>query len=82
MKEINLTVKDITTDITKEIDGYSEIYVERVYGDLFFMKNGSSLEDAIKIEDNTTYQLNNITQIHNVHGKKAKSFFTLKGYLK
>lgn len=34
-KKIEFVVKGISTDITEEINGYSKIFIESVYGDLW-----------------------------------------------
>ena len=76
---INLQIKGITTDITAVISGFSKIYVETVYGGLCFVKNGC--RELILIENDHTYDLKDVVQIHNPKSKGVKSYHTLTGYL-
>lgn len=78
-QRIELNITGITTVITEITKGYTKIYIERVYGSLWFYKDGLQPEEAIKIEAGKTYDLAGIVQIQKLN--KSKSFMTLQAIL-
>ena len=77
--EISLMILTNTEDVTKRFEGYSKLKVERVYENLWLMKDGLQFDDAVQIKDAKVYDLAGVVQIQKIG--KAKSNPTLYGTL-
>lgn len=67
-----IMIMNFAEDISEIIKGYSKIYIERCYGNLWFFKDGLQAEDAIQIEVGKTYDLHGIVQIQRMNRGKSK----------
>jgi hypothetical protein len=68
-----------TEDITKPFEGYSKFEVEIVRGNLWLFKPQLQKEDAVKLEEGQTYDLDGFVKIRDMNSGKSKA--TLSGYL-
>jgi hypothetical protein len=78
-KRIELLIKKKTQDISELFKGYTKIKIETVRGNLWLLKDQLQREDAIKIKEGETYDLEGFVQIQNMGF--GKSLPTLTGYL-
>jgi hypothetical protein len=78
-KRYELFMLDTTVDIIKEFEGYSKLEVETVRGNLWLFKPQLQKEDAVKLEEGQTYELEGFAKLRNMSSGKSKP--TLYGYL-
>jgi hypothetical protein len=78
-KRFELFMLDKTEDIANAFEGYSKFEVEIVRGNLWLLKPQLQNEEAVKLEEGQTYDLDGFVKIRDMSSGKSKA--TLSGYL-